>query len=92
MKIQRQFEVASREATQIRTMIHDLNRIIQLLDCDIAIYEEKAPVRDPANFAYPIAARTMAARRDNLRTTIALLEDRLANINAMRPEEVAIAA
>lgn len=92
MKIQRQFEVASREATQIGTMIRDLNRIIQLLDCDIAIFEEKAPVRDPANFAYPIAARTLAARRANLITTIALLEDRLANINAMRPHEVAIAA
>ena len=53
-------------------MIADLDRRVGLLNSDIASEEERVRVSDPSNFA----ARTMAARRDNLRVTIAALDQR----------------
>ena len=76
------FGNAQREATQIGTMLSDLDRTIQLLECDIALYETNARVKDSAYFGYPIAARTMAARRDNLKMTVALLERRLSDLES----------
>jgi ABC-type transporter Mla subunit MlaD len=81
MKHQRHFEIARatvlREAAVIRTMMDDLNRTVRLLECDVATEEERARIFDRSNSAYPILARTLAARRDNLRDTIAALERRL---------------
>ena len=57
-------------------MIADLDRRVGLLNSDIASEEKRVRVSDPSNFAYPIHARTMAARRDNLRVTIAALDQR----------------
>jgi septation ring formation regulator EzrA len=86
MKHQRHFErasdVAIREAAQISTMISDLDRLVRLLDCDITTEEERARISDRSDPAYPILARTMAARRNNLRDTIAALEQRLTTIKA----------
>jgi hypothetical protein len=83
MKHQRNFErasdVALREAAQISTMISDLDRLVRLLDRDIAIQEERAGISDRSDVAYPILARTLAARRDNLRETITALEQRTFN-------------
>jgi septation ring formation regulator EzrA len=93
MKHQRHFErasdVALREAAQISTMISDLDRLVQLLDCDIATEEERARISDRSDRVYPILARTLAARRDNLRDTIAALEQRLTTIKAPQAERVA---
>jgi septation ring formation regulator EzrA len=93
MKHQRHFErasdVALREAAQISTMISDLHRLVQLLDCDIATEEERARISDRPDRAYPILARTLAARRDNLRDTIAALEQRLTTNKAPQAERVA---
>ncbi len=80
METRRHFENARREATQIGTMLSDLDRTIRLLECDIALHEANARVKDPAYFEYPIAARTMAARRDNLKMTVAMLERRLSDL------------
>ena len=81
MKHQRHFENATaREAAQTRTLIADLERIVQIIDSDIASQEEQAPVSDRSQADYPIVAKTLAARRDNLRHTIAALEQRLAAI------------
>jgi hypothetical protein len=86
MKHQRHFESASeaalREATQIRTLIADLDRVVQILACDIATEEECAGVTDRSDAAYPALARTLTARRDNLAGTIAALEQRLVTVNA----------
>jgi hypothetical protein len=86
MKHQRHFErasdVAIREAAQISTMISDLDRLVRLLDCDITTEEERARISDRSDPAYPILARTLAARRNNLRYTIAALEQRLTTIKA----------
>jgi hypothetical protein len=86
MKHQRHFGTAtpSREAVQTRSLIADIGRIVQILDTDIAAEEEQARVFDPSQAEYPMLARTMAARRDNLRETIAALERRLSDLPADR--------
>ncbi|SHI07086.1 hypothetical protein [Bradyrhizobium erythrophlei] len=82
MKHQRHFGTAtpSREAVQTRSLIADIGRIVQILDTDIAAEEEQARVFDPSQAEYPMLARTMAARRDNLWETIAALERRLSEL------------
>ena len=78
MKQQYQFgspqHAALRNTAKIRALIGDLDRVVRILDADIANEEERAGVSDPFNAAYPVLARTMTARRDNLRETIAILE------------------
>ena len=84
MKQQRHFEyrTPSREAMQTRTLIADIDRVVQILNSDIAAEEEQAGVFDRSLAEYPMVARTLAARRDNLKGTIAALERRLADIPA----------
>jgi hypothetical protein len=80
MKHQRHFESAPalREAAQTRALIADIDRIVQILDSDIAAEEQQAGVFDTSLANYPMYARTLAARRDNLSVTIGALEQRLA--------------
>ena len=96
MKMQRHFETkneaAQREAVQIRRMIVDLDRTLQILVCDIATEEERAQVSDPSDVGYPVLARVTAARRDNLKMTIAALQERLLVIGARASEAITIAA
>ena len=93
MKTQRHFEIASektrREVAQIRTMIVDLERAVQILSSDIAIEEKCSRVPYPSDPAYSIFARTLTARRDNLTVTIATLEQRLEKILVALPEAIA---
>jgi hypothetical protein len=93
MKHQRHFEIANatalREAAVIQTMMDDLNRTVRLLECDVATEEERARIFDRSNAAYPILARTLAARRDNLRGTITVLEQRLTTVKPPSAEAVA---
>jgi len=78
MKHQRHFETTtSREAAQTKALIADLDRIVQILDDAIAAEEELAGVSDRSQAGYPLHARNMTARRDNLTETIAVLEQRL---------------
>jgi len=90
MKYQRHFESSSEAAlsktVQIRTLIADLGRITQILDCDIAVEEERAQVSDRSDGAYPILARALCARRDNLNNSIAVLEQRLATPKIGSPD------
>jgi hypothetical protein len=84
MKHQRHFETSEapqREAVKIRRMIGDLDRLARLLDCNIAVQEECVGISDRSDVAYPILAKTLAARRDNLRETIAALEQRLSTLD-----------
>ena len=86
MASQHHFELksvfASREATQIGTLIKDLSHRISIFECHIAAEEKETRIYDPAHFAYSVSARSLAARRDNLRVTIAALEERLARLQA----------
>jgi hypothetical protein len=63
---------------RISALISDIDRVVRLFDCDIAAEEQRARVSDRLDPCYPILARTLAARRDNLKETIAALEKRLA--------------
>jgi hypothetical protein len=96
MKLQRHFEIASttalREAAVIRTMMDDINRTIKIFGCDIATEEERTRVFDRSDARYSILARTLAARCDNLKVTVAALEQRLATIRETIPQPIATAA
>jgi hypothetical protein len=72
---------AAREALQTRGLITDINRVVQILDGDIAAEEEQARIFDRTRAEYPILARTMATRRDNLLNTITALEQRLSKLD-----------
>jgi hypothetical protein len=93
MKTQRYFEMESenvrREVAQIRTLIVDLDRVVQILASGIATEEERSRVFDRSDPAYSILARTLAARRDNLKITIAALEQRLEDILVALSEALA---
>jgi hypothetical protein len=84
MKHQRHFDYGSRsrEALRARSLIADIDRVVQILDSDIAAEEEKAGVFNRSQAEYPMLARTLAARRDNLKGTIAALEKRLSDMPA----------
>jgi septation ring formation regulator EzrA len=81
MKHARHFEntsrTAVREAACIGNMIADMRRIVEILDCDVSTEEKSSQICDRSDARYPILARQLAARRDNLRVTIAALEARL---------------
>jgi hypothetical protein len=79
-------ESAMREAAQIRTLISDLDRIVQFLNFDIATEEKHGGVFDRSD---SLLAGMLAVRRDNLVDTIAALEVRLAAIKAPLLEPVA---
>jgi len=81
MNMQPQFkttdESSAREVGVISRMLADLVRTVQLIESDIAAEEERARISDRSDTKYPILARTLIERRDNLKVTIAALERRL---------------
>lgn len=74
----REIEGQKRASFGIRTMLVDLEREITNLDLSINSELALASVRDRTHFAYPISARMMESRRENLKTTVAALLERLA--------------
>jgi hypothetical protein len=66
-----------REAAQIRSIISDLERIVNTIGQSIQAELEGAAIRDPSHFGFPITARALVARRGNLEATIAALAERL---------------
>ena len=80
MNIQARFETrresAAREAAVISKILADLVRTVQLIESDIAVEEARAGISDRSDVKYPILARTLIERRDNLKATIAALEQR----------------
>ena len=77
--------VAAREAIVIGTMLHDLTRRLALLEADIATEEERSGVSSPTDARYTMLARSLGARRDNLKATLASLQERLALLQDQRP-------
>ena len=59
---------------QIATLIGSLSRSVALLTVDIEHEEAGAGVRDVSEPAYPVLARSLRRRRDNIGATIASLE------------------
>ena len=85
-------ETALKYAAVIQGMIGDLERTVQILNVDICTEEERVRVFDRSEPTYPILARTLRARRDNLNVTIAFLAQRLHAITLAVPIAVAEAA
>ena len=73
----------SRQAAVIRSMVEDLNGTVQILDIEIRTEEERVRVFDKADALYPVLARTLTSRRDNLIVTVADLEKRLYAITSI---------
>jgi hypothetical protein len=96
MKHARHFETvnrtSARDAECIGIMIADLRRVVQVLDCDVQTEEERSLMFDRSSAQYPMLARTLVARRDNLKATIAALEARLSSIGPAITAELTIAA
>ena len=63
---------------KLRTLINDLRWRVQLLDRDIQDEERRTGIFDTSNNAYPILARNLRTRRDNLLATIMVLDSQLA--------------
>ena len=59
---------------RIATLIRDLSRLVEILTADIEHEERRSGVRDLADRNYPVLARNLRARRDNMCATIATLE------------------
>jgi hypothetical protein len=80
MNIQARFETgretAVREIAVITKILADLVRTVRLIESDIAAEEKRAGVSDRSDVKYPMLARTLTERRDNLKRTIAGLEAR----------------
>ena len=74
------------EMARVSALIGDLDRRAQLLVCNIATEEELVRVSNRSDDAYPIAARILAVRRNNLKATISTLEQQLAGLK--RTEEL----
>jgi hypothetical protein len=61
-----------------RALVVDLHLQVHFLDRDIHDEEQRTGIFDLANVAYPILARTLRARLDNLLATIRVLESHMA--------------
>jgi hypothetical protein len=77
---QKEIDLRQREAGQIRSTIASLDHTIEVLESSITAALERSHVTDPRHYAFPISARAMIARRDNLRGTIAALLDKLSKL------------
>ncbi|MBR1157507.1 hypothetical protein [Bradyrhizobium sp. JYMT SZCCT0428] len=84
--------IAIREARVIRNMLADLDRTICLLDGDIAAEEERSQIFEIFDPRYSLLARTLVARRDNVKVTVATLARRLRAITAAIPKAIPEAA
>jgi hypothetical protein len=65
---------AATNRVQIATLIGDLWRSVEVLSDDTEYEELRAGVHNVADPAYPVLARSLRTRRENIGTTIAMLE------------------
>jgi len=66
---------AATNKLQIATLIGDLSRLVDILSADIEHEEARAGVRDVSDPTYPVLARSLRTRRENIVATIAMLEN-----------------
>jgi septal ring factor EnvC (AmiA/AmiB activator) len=78
MRRERHFErIVARESNQrdrLAVLLESLRRSAVALEASIEDEEQRTGRSDPSHYAYPIVARAMAQRHDNLKATIAVLE------------------
>lgn len=77
----KRFEVEEkrRKVAEIEAMIGEFNHMASDLERQIAIEQERAGVSDVNHYAYPTFAKAAIQRRDNLATSVAGLEAKLAS-------------
>jgi hypothetical protein len=74
------------------TLIGDLSRSVEILAADIEHEEMRSGVRNVADPAYPMLARSLRKRRENIGATIASLENlRAPKANALDTTEREVA-
>ena len=80
----KRFEVEEkrRKVADIEAMIGDFNNMAADLDRQIGIEQERAGISDVNHYAYPTFAKAAIQRRNNLTTSAADLEARLASARA----------
>jgi len=76
----KRFEVEEkrRKVAEIEAMIGEFNHMASDLDRQVAIEQERAGVSDVNHYAYPTFAKAAIQRRNNLATSVAGLEAKLA--------------
>jgi hypothetical protein len=67
-----------RATVKLRELVADLQLRSEILDTDIHDEEQRTGIFDVTHVAYPILARNLRARRDNLLATIRVLQSHLA--------------
>lgn len=70
-------DALQRNRQQTEAVVQDLKNAATLLDQSIEAELQGSPTRDPGHIAFPMTARALMTRRDNLRATIAALCDEL---------------
>jgi hypothetical protein len=65
------------QRNKLAALLESLRRSAVVLEASIEDEERRTGNHDSAHYAYPIVARTLSQRRDNLKATIAVLEQRL---------------
>jgi len=68
-------ETAAANRLQIATLIGDLSRSVEVLTADIEHEEMRSGVRDLSDPTYPVLARSLRKRRENIGATLAMLEN-----------------
>jgi flagellar export protein FliJ len=71
-------EEKRRKVAEIEAMIGDFSHMATDLDRQIAIEQERAGISDVNHYAYPTFAKAAIQRRNNLATSVAGLEAKLA--------------
>ena len=67
----------SAEALKTHRLIADIRRVVDILNDGIAEEEARTGITDRREPGYPMRARALVARRDNLESTIASLQQRV---------------
>lgn len=58
----------------------DLKNAASLLDASIEVELQNSSTRDPRDVAFPMTARSLMARRDNLHATIAAISEEMLRV------------
>lgn len=76
----------ARKVADLEHMIREFETMAADLDRQIQAEEDRTGVKDPTHFAYSTYAKSARARRDNLRTSVAELRQKLESAQRERDE------
>lgn len=85
-------DVQHRQALTLEAMILEVDHSIMALDRSIEIEQELSGVYDRTHYAYPMTARAMEKRRDNLKMTREALAERLSGLTGSELNQAVAAA